>query len=55
MKGAACSIWYDRVVGGGEEERYKLHVGWTEESRVSSSTIEQVTLGSLRAGTRAQR
>lgn len=40
---------------GGGEERYRLHVGCTEESRASTSTMEQVTLGrSLRAGTRAQ-
>lgn len=50
-KGAARSVWYDR----GGEERYRLHVGCTEESRASTSSIEQVTLGrSLRAGTRAQ-
>lgn len=47
-KGAARSVW-------GGEERYRLHVGCTEESRASTSTMEQVTLGrSLRAGTRAQ-
>lgn len=43
----------ERMMGG--EERYRLHVGCTEESRASTSTMEQVTLGrSLRAGTRAQ-
>lgn len=52
-KGAARSVWYEGE--GGEEERYRLHVGCTEESRASTSSIEQVTLGrSLRAGTRAQ-
>lgn len=56
-KGAARSVWYDMEGGRrmGEEERYRLHVGCTEESRASTSSIEQVTLGrSLRAGTRTQ-